>query len=276
MIQAINLKTEYLIDPIGIDIKTPRLFWNVAGGKKQTAYSLVLKTCGEVVWKSGKVSSNQMRADYAGPALSSRQQVEWSVRLWDENDDAGDESSAFFEMGLLDSSDWSAKWITADLVINKKRRYPVDCFQKAFRVSKVVKQARLYITACGLYMAFLNGERAGDAELTPGYTDYRKRLQYQTYDVTCLVRTGDNWLEVELADGWYRGCIGSLSYRNVFGTRTQLLIQIELDYCDGPETQLARMKALPGVTMGRLFILISKTARSSTLIASRVMEVRLD
>ncbi|MEN4100013.1 MAG: family 78 glycoside hydrolase catalytic domain [Anaerolineaceae bacterium] len=233
MIQAINLKTEYLIDPIGIDIKSPRLFWNVAGGKKQTAYSLVLKTCGEVVWKSGKVFSNHMRADYAGPALSSRQRVEWSVRLWDENDDAGDESSAFFEMGLLDSSDWLAKWITADLVINKKRRYPVDCFQKEFRVSKAVKQARLYITACGLYMAYLNGEKAGDAELTPGYTDYRKRLQYQTYDVTCLVRTGDNWLEVELADGWYRGCIGSLSYRNVFGTRTQLLIQIELDYGDG-------------------------------------------
>lgn len=178
MIQATHLKTEYLIDPIGIDITQPRLFWNVTGANKQTAYSITAQSEGRVIWQSGKIPSSRMRAGYAGPDLQSRQRVEWSITLWDENDQPGPQSSAFFEMGLLHPSDWSAKWITADLRINKKLRYPVDCFKKAFRAKQPVKRARFYITACGLYEAALNGEKIGNGELTPGYTDYRKRLQY--------------------------------------------------------------------------------------------------
>lgn len=233
MIQATHLKTEYLIDPIGIDIAQPRLFWNVAGANKQTAYSITARIDGAVIWQSGVVPSNRMRADYAGPALQSRQRVEWSVTLWDENDQPGTPASACFELGLLQPSDWTAKWITADLRINKKLRYPVDCFRKTFRADQPVKRARLYITACGLYEASLNGQKIGDGALTPGYTDYRKRVQYQTFDVTDMVEVGENDLEIALADGWYRGCVGSLSDRNVFGTRTRLLCQLELEYADG-------------------------------------------
>lgn len=238
MIQATHLKTEYLIDPIGIDITQPRLFWNVTGANKQTAYSITAQSEGRVIWQSGKIPSSRMRAEYAGPALQSRQRVEWSITLWDENDQPGPQSSAFFEMGLLHPSDWSAKWITADLRINKKLRYPVDCFKKTFRARQPVKRARFYITACGLYEAALNGEKIGDGELTSGYTDYRKRLQYQTFDVTSMVKVGENDLEIALADGWYRGCIGSLSARNVFGTRTRLLCQLELEYADGTKETL--------------------------------------
>lgn len=233
MIKAIDLKTEYLIDPIGIDISKPRLFWNVTGAIKQTAYSVTVKIDGTTVWQSGKVLSNSMHTAYAGPPLQSRQRVEWSVILWDEHDQPGEESAAFFEMGLLQRSDWSAKWISADLNINKMQRYPVDCFKKEFHVAKPVKKARLYITVCGLYEAALNREKIGDAELTPGYTDYKKRLQYQTFDVTAHVKPGENTLEIFLADGWYRGCIGALSYRNVFGTRTRLLCQLEIEYANG-------------------------------------------
>src|SRR5512135_908434 len=106
MIKAIDLKTEYLIDPIGIDITTPRLFWNVAGAIKQTAYSVTAKMDGEAVWQSGKVVSTSMHTVYAGPPLQSRQRVAWSVTLWDEHDQPGEESAAFFEMGLLQRSDW--------------------------------------------------------------------------------------------------------------------------------------------------------------------------
>jgi len=233
MIKAINLKTEYLIDPLGIDIQNPRLYWNVAGAKKQSAYSLSARTDGMVVWESGKVLSNRMRAQYGGPALQSRQRVEWSLVLWDENGAPGQATSACFEMGLLQPADWVANWISADLEIDKKQRYPVDCFKKSFSTAQAVVRARLYISACGLYEAALNGVKVGDAELTPGYTDYRKRLQYQTFDVTGLIQPGENALELALADGWYRGCIGALSYRNVFGARTRLLCQLELVYADG-------------------------------------------
>ena len=243
MIQATNLKTEYLIDPIGIDITQPRLFWTVAGAKKQTAYSITARTGGVVVWESGIVPSSRMRADYAGPALQSRQRVEWSVTLWDENDEPGPKASACFEMGLLQPADWSAKWITADLNIKKKLRYPVDCFKKAFRANQLVKRARLYITACGLYKASINVKEIGNGDLTPGYTDYRKRLQYQTFDVTSLINLGENELEIALADGWYRGCIGSLSDRNVFGTRTRLLCQLELEYADGSKSTVGSVES---------------------------------
>ena len=88
-----------------------------------------------------------------------------------------------------------------DYDVDKRRRYPVDCFYKRFPVSGAGR-ARLYITACGLYEARLNGSRVGDFVLAPGHTDYRKRMQYQTYDVTALLKEGENRLEVQLADGW--------------------------------------------------------------------------
>ena len=185
--KAINLKTEYLINPIGIDIEHPRLFWNCDIGVKQTAYRIVAATEGATVWDSGKVSSPSMRADYPR-SLNSRQKVIWKVLLWDENDNSGDWSEeAFFEAGLLNQSDWKAQWITGNYNPRKNVRYPVDFFRKSFFAKKIVR-ARLYITACGLYEAKINGERAGDFVFAPGSTDYRKRIQYQTCDVTALIK----------------------------------------------------------------------------------------
>ena len=140
--KAINLRTEYLKDPIGIDIKNPRLMWNCEGGKKQTAYRIAARTEGKTVWDSGKVNSSSMRAAYPHP-LSSRQRVEWTVTLWDEEGKEGEPSeAACFETGLLTPSDWQAKWISGNYRVNKRRRYPVDCFKKDFTAIGVVK-ARL-------------------------------------------------------------------------------------------------------------------------------------
>lgn len=233
MIRATHLRTEYLINPIGIDILAPRFFWNVEDAKKQTAYQILVKTDHKCIWDSGKIISFSMRAKYAGPILQSRQRLEWSITLWDEYGKPGEASSAFFEMGLLQPSDWSANWITGDIEIDKKLRYPVDHFKKKFLVGMPVKRARMYITACGLYEAALNGTKVGTAELTPGLTDYRKRVQYQTVDITQMLLQGENILEISLADGWYRGYIGALSTPNVFGIRTKLLCQFEIIYIDG-------------------------------------------
>ena len=143
--RAIRLTCEYLPDPIGIDRLKPRLMWNCEGGVKQTAYQIITEN-----WDSGKVVSDSMRAIYPEP-LRSRERVNWKLRLWDENDEPGDWGEAFFEMGLLEKTDWTAKWMTGNYAVNKKERYPVDCFRKVFTVRKNVRRARLYITACGLY-----------------------------------------------------------------------------------------------------------------------------
>jgi alpha-L-rhamnosidase len=232
MIKAENLKTEYLINPIGIDITHTRLFWTVTGAVKQTAYRITVTSAGEVIWESGKVASASMHADYAGSPLQSRQRADWTVTLWDENDDMGEESHAYFEMGLLEPSDWLGQWITGDYLPFRFKRYPVDCFKTTFSTDNVLR-ARLYITACGLYEAKINGRRVGDFVLAPGHTDYSKRIQYQTYDITQFIRVGSNELTIELADGWYRGSVGAWSRTYRYGLRTKMLCQIELDYADG-------------------------------------------
>lgn len=224
--KAINLKTEYLSDPMGIDIARPRLMWNCEGGIRQTAYRIVAAADGKEIWDSGKVSSSSMRAEYPLKPVS-RQRVEWSVTLWDEEDKEGEKACSFFEYGLLCASDWTAKWITGDYRAEKKPRYPVDCFKKTFMAKKVVK-ARLYATACGLYEICINGKKAGDFVFAPGSTDYRRRVQYQTYDVTSLLQEGENAVTAQLADGWYRGSNGAKGRRNTYGKETKLLAQLEL------------------------------------------------
>lgn len=221
--KAIRLRTEYLENPLGIDIRSPRLQWICEGGVKQTAYRIVTEK-----WDSGKVASSSMHADYP-KELSDRERVNWKVCLWDENDEAGGWSEAFFEMGI---SAWKAQWITGNYQPKKKERYPVDCFRKAFSAGDV-KQARLYISACGEYEARINGERVGDFILAPGSTDYHKRIQYQTYDVTDLIRNGENALTVELADGWYRGSSGAKGRTCTYGAVTRLIAQLEITGADG-------------------------------------------
>ena len=224
--KAIRLRTEYLEQPLGIDVQRPRLQWNCEGGIRQTAYQVI---AGD--WDSGKVASSSMTAEYP-LSLASRQRVDWRVRLWDGHDQPGEWAESRFEMGLLEPGDWQARWITGDYRPKKKERYPVDCFRKAFSAGEI-RQARLYISACGVYEARLNGERVGDFILAPGSTDYRKRIQYQTYDVTELLRQGENALTVELADGWYRGSSGAKGRTCTYGTVTRLIAQLEITGTDG-------------------------------------------
>ena len=222
---AIRLKTEHLFDPIGADFSAPRLYWNCEGGVKQTAYQiLAVDDAGNVLWDSGKVETDSMEVSWGGPAVAPKTKVLWKVRLWDEAGTAGDWSEATFETGI---DHWEARWITGNYRVHRKKRYPVDCFRKKFSLSRA-KKARLYITACGLYEAHINGQRVGDFVRAPGITDYRKRVQYQTYDVTDLLKAGENTLTVQLADGWYRGSCGAWGLKNQYGTETKFLAQLEI------------------------------------------------
>lgn len=263
--KATGLTTEYLVNPIGIGTLKPRLSWTDEGGKMQTAYRIYAESeDGVVLWDTGRVESPRMTLiEWAGLSLRSRSAVRWKVKLWDENGEEGEWSeTASFEMGLLEPSDWRARWITGnyepdtksfdrkkragdiyllqayryvmDLVESKKQtRYPADCFRRDFTVKSKVIKARLYITACGIYEAKINGEKAGDSVLAPGITDYRKRIQYQTIDVTSLMKEGDNEITVELADGWYRGSVGAWSIRQEYGGETKFIAQLEYTLEDG-------------------------------------------
>ena len=235
--KAVRLKTEYLFDPIGIDIQTPRLFWNCEGGKTQTAYRIAAESGGKTVWDSGKVASSSMRAVYP-EKLVSRQRVVWKVKLWDEEGKEGEWSKeASFEMGLLSPSDFSAKWIAGNYTVDASKRYPVDCFLRRFSAENIVR-ARLYSTACGIYEVKLNGQKAGSFCLAPGHTDYKKRIQYQTADVTALLNNGENILTCELADGWYRGSCGAMGLLNEYGIETKLFVQLELFDRNGKVTTI--------------------------------------
>lgn len=235
--KANNLKVEYLTDPIGIDIVRPRFSWNFDKGIRQSAYQLVATDeQGNMRWDSGKVESSQMHLiEWGAEDLKSRTLINWRVTVWDENGLAETSDEAHFEIGLLHQNDWTAKWITGNYVPKKKERYPVDCFRKHFSTkagAKVVR-ARAYMTACGVYEGQLNGKKIGDFILAPGITDYRKRLQYQTVDISDLVKTGANELTFMLADGWYRGSVGAWAMKNYYGSETKLLAQIEVIYDDG-------------------------------------------
>lgn len=231
--KAIRLQTEYLTEPLGLGIAMPRFYWNCEGGLRQTAYQIICRRDGKTVWDSGKEESSSMtHIRYAGEPLRSRDIIDWSVRLWDEGDEPGEISSSRFELGLLDPADWNAKWISGRAKEPKNARMPVDCFRKLFHAGKPVQKARIYASACGLYELRLNGQKVGDGVLLPGNTDIRKRIQYQSFDMTDLLKE-DNTLTALLADGWYRGSVGAFGPRNVYGRQTKLLVQLEIVYTDG-------------------------------------------
>ena len=229
--KAIRLRTEFLDNPIGVDFQNPRLTWNCEGGLKQKGYRIVAKSGDEVVWDSGTVDTDAMCAVYPY-ALKSRQRVDFSVTLWDEKSREGETASAYFEMGLIEPKDFTARWISGNYRVDPKKHYAVDCFCRTFKTGKI-KSARIYASACGLYELHLNGTRVGNLALTPGHTDYTRRVQLQTYDVTSLLCDGENTITASLADGWYRGSCGAWGRKNQYGTQTKLIVQLEIEKTDG-------------------------------------------
>lgn len=242
--EVTDLVCEYLVNPVGIDAAQPRLSWKVRSSARdvtQGAYEIRVGTDPQVsrgrniLWTSGKVSSSQStHVRYGGPSLQSRQRVYWQVRIWDNANKASQWSApAYWEMGLLKTDDWSARWIRPLSDDPEAAQRPVTLLRKRFTVGKPVKSARLYLTSHGLYETHLNGQRIGDAVLTPGWTSYNERLQYQVYDVTAQIRNGKNAAGIMLADGWYRGNIGFSNQRNQYGTDVAALYQLEITYADG-------------------------------------------
>lgn len=247
-VKADHLRTENLKNPIGIDVLQPYFSWQLVSDQRnvsQSSYEIRVGAVpaalvkGEGSWKSGKINSDQsIHVPYDGAALVSGQKYYWQVRVWDNNGKASAWSTiAHWQMGLLQASDWKAEWIEPGF--QEDSLYASPLMRKEFSNGKKIKSATAYITAHGLYEAQINGKRVGDAYLTPGWTSYNKRLQYQAYDVTDLLKNGTNAIAVTLGDGWYRGNFSFDHKRNIYGKDIALLFQLEIVYADGTTATIA-------------------------------------
>lgn len=257
-----ELRCEYQNNPLGIDVQQPSLMWKLRSnerGDKQTAYQLVIMLHQDTVdqfdhcvFDSGKVMSEQsVHLKYCGPKLHSRQRYDWKVRVWDQHDQVSDWSDvAWWEMGLLHSTDWQATWLepVQEVAAQETVKHPGELFspvpdpqqlqqrelmpcqylRRRFNVVQNIAQARLYITAHGLYEAEINGQPITDKRFTPGVSAYEHCLEYQVYDVTEQLQQGGNVLAVTLADGWYVGRLGLPGVNRNYGDKVGVLFQLEI------------------------------------------------
>ena len=123
---------------------------------------------------------------------------------------------------------WNAQWIDPELPHDPEERQPASVLRRRFSLDSL-EDALLYITCHGMYTVHLNGQRVGDFMLAPGTGNYHKRLTVQCYDVSALLKTGENEITVTLGDGWYRGNVGVDGLNNYYGSDIALLCQLEVD-----------------------------------------------
>jgi alpha-L-rhamnosidase len=227
-----HLRVEHLATAFGIDTTRPRLSWWLPDGAGQQ-FGYRIRT--DNGWDSGHVSSDEsVLVGYGGPPLGSGQRVGWQVKVWTEHGESEWSQPHRFELGLLGPGDWSARWIRpAEPARLPAGRRPAIFVRGEFQLGHGAVRARLYATAHGIYEAFLNGVRVGDAELTPGFTEYRERLQVQAYDITALLRRGRNALGAILSDGWYRGQVGLPRAHDQWGSELGFLAQVMVEFSDG-------------------------------------------
>lgn len=245
-----NLRTEMLLDPKGIDTKTPRLSWEISAkqrGLEQVAYQVLVASTPDKLnqdqgdlWNSGKIASDQsIHVSYAGTPLTSRRQVYWKVKSWTNKGESAWSAPASWSMGLLQKTDWTAKWIGLDRSfpwdsITKMARLSARYFREGFEVQKQVSKATVYINGLGLYELHINGKKIGDQVLAPVPTDYSKTIRYNTFDVTGNIKKGANAIATVLGNGRFftmRQNYKPQKWHN-FGF-PKMLLQLEIQYADG-------------------------------------------
>jgi len=217
-----RLRAEHLGDAVqGLGVRRPRLsWWLPSGSTRQLAYVIEIDGC-----DTGRVEDDAcVLVPWPGDPLGSRQAVEWRVKVWTDAGESEWSTPATVETGLLDSSDWVARWIEPYEVERS-----AHVLRHTFDLVAAPAQGRLYATAHGVYETFLNGTRVGDVELAPGFTSYPTTLHVQAYDVGALLVAGENCWEVVLSDGWWRGRTGFFQVRDGYGATLGFLGQLHAD-----------------------------------------------
>lgn len=243
MIAVHKLRVEYKDNPLGLDVRCPRISWQLSADERdvmQQAYQLQVamdQDFGSTVWDSGRMESGQsLHIEMKELQLQPKQRYYYRIRVWDQQNRPTEWSdTAWWETGLLSPEDWEAEWITAPLACLDVQAEQAPLLRRSFHVDRQVTRARMYVTSLGLYEVELNGTRVGEDYLTPGWTSYSTRLQFQTYDITRQLAVGDNAVGAWLGNGWYKGNLAWDNKKHVFGDRTALLMQIHLIYADGVE-----------------------------------------
>ncbi len=228
-----HLRTDHLTSPLGTRLIAPSLSYVVeeSTGKRQLAARIEISDAPgfeRLLFDSGR-SEDISPLGFVPPlALAPRTRYYWRVSVWADDGDFGVSETAHFETGKRDEP-WQAAWICAPF---ERNVHPV--LLRRFELAQRPESARVYMTGVGLYELYVNGEKAGDEYLAPFYTDYEKWIQVQTYDVTALLRAGENELRVMLGNGWYKGRIGFDGGRtDVYGDTLQAICELHASLPDG-------------------------------------------
>lgn len=260
-----GLRVEYLDTPIGLGEKAPRFSWQMESARPaihQTGYELEVRDAatGELMWTTGQRSgAESVSIEYTGAPLVSNTVYGWRVRSWtDASQDASAWSDSHFETGLLQPSEWRARWVTPTQTPTSAERWsmldwitgrqpgepvnerlrPTQLLRQTFTLDGRVDRARLYASAHGVYEAQVNATPADDQVLAPGFDSYEHRTSVQCYDATELVHEGENVLAITLADGWWAGRIGLTGSSAQWGDTTSAIWQLEIDYADGRRSRV--------------------------------------
>jgi hypothetical protein len=242
-----NLLTAGRAEPLALTEEKPEFSWwddEVAvslHGVKQTGFQIRIASGnrslakGKPLWDSGKVpgGATSVHGDsYSGPAFEPQHEYVWQVRVWDENDQA----SAWSKPARWTQAPmWEARWIAADKTDAAAGSKPMPLLRKEFRVTGQVERALLYVAGLGQYELHINGSKAGNSELTPGWSDYRKTIFYDSYDVTAMIRSGTNAIGVMLGNGMYRVLDTPERYKKFVGSfgPPQCIAQLHLELANG-------------------------------------------
>lgn len=230
-IRITQMRTNGLNNPTGTDPDVEHTFsWILSSDMQNTeqqAYRIYVSSNGKKIWDSGKVFSANSTSVKLEQELTDDTRYEWTLQVWDNHGNSSKKSSAGWQTGIP-SEAWTAEWISSG---SSAPSY----FRKNAEMKGKVKKATAYVTSHGIYEAFINGQRIGNHQLTPGWTSYSKRLQYQAYDVTGLLQKGNNAIAATVSPGWYSGGmnVGVPEKRFRYGNDVSLLMQISVEYTDG-------------------------------------------
>jgi alpha-L-rhamnosidase len=240
-------------DQFPVAEQRPALSWKLPHGwTGQDDYDLRIRVDGVEHAVENVASGRHLFVEWPLPPLRSRHSVDWCVRVRSGGRQSDWSPWHAFEAGLLDE-DWSARWISP----HEEGGRPAYVLAGHVLLRDDIVRARLYATALGVYEAFVNGTRVGTTELSPGSTSYGDTLYAQAADVTGLLHSGANELEILLSDGWYRGSNGTWRRRDVWGTTTAARLQLHVLHADG-------MEVVAGTGPGW-------TSRPSTIVAADLM-----
>lgn len=245
------LKCEYLVNPLGIDVPSPRFTWQLADarqGAKQKAYQVLVNTDSLALskdiaseWNTGQKPTAQTLVSYQGKALQAFTKYFWRVKVWDKDGQTTTSDIATFETGMMNVSNWQGAWISDSREINTK---PAPYFRKSFQSNKQIVSARAYIAVAGLYELYINGEKISNHRLDPMYTRFDRRTLYVTHDVTKQLQKGKNAIGVLLGNGWYNHQSTAVWYFHEapWRGRPTFCMDIRVKYADGTSEVIATGK----------------------------------